>query len=410
MTAMIAAKLAEPIVPVAFETDVFDSFDDPRLGRAEWDDFVADIGADLYVSYDWCRLWWKHYGRGRLRIYCFRHGNRIVGLAPMFVETIWLGPLAVRVAKRVGADAASTIFALPIAPEFAAEAYRHLIEDLITCRRCHALSFGPLPASDPTFASLRAVCQDLAPSIAVVRDKAIGVRTVFRLPHDFNAYLKGLSAGWRQNYRRRLKLLAAKYKPESGLVQADDAPSEFEVFLAQHRAQWEALGKLGHFRDWPGAEAFNRELVAELSRLGRLRLHRISSEGRPLAYQYTFAFAGTCYARLPARALDSDLHQIGIGVVGLVQLIELMIGEGVRRIELGSGHYDYKQKMGAEEEDVYSFVVASSRPGPSRRLQFFLKAADLLDLAYYRAWFLRLAPKLPLLRRPLWRLWIRTRL
>ena len=33
-----------------------------------------------------------------------------------------------------------------------------------------------------------------------------------------------------------------------------------------HASQWAAEGKLGHFGDWPHSEAFNTDLVNELSR------------------------------------------------------------------------------------------------------------------------------------------------
>jgi len=48
----------------------------------------------------------KHYGRGReLRLFVGRdQAGAVVGLLPMFVETLWLGPLRLRWAKIVGCD------------------------------------------------------------------------------------------------------------------------------------------------------------------------------------------------------------------------------------------------------------------------------------------------------------------
>ncbi len=44
------------------------------------------------------------------------------------------------------------------------------------------------------------------------------------------------------------------------------------------------------------------------------------------------------------------------------------------------------------------------------RASLFASLSRLLHLCYYRIWFSRLAPRLPFKRRPLWKLWIRTRL
>ena len=36
---------------------VYGSFDDAGISREEWDQFVSDTDGDLYVTYDWCRIW-----------------------------------------------------------------------------------------------------------------------------------------------------------------------------------------------------------------------------------------------------------------------------------------------------------------------------------------------------------------
>jgi hypothetical protein len=75
----VAAKLEGPVV-----TTVFDTFDAANISRKEWDDVVIDTGGDIYSSYDWSRIWWRHYGKKRdLRLFVFRQQDRLIGLAPM---------------------------------------------------------------------------------------------------------------------------------------------------------------------------------------------------------------------------------------------------------------------------------------------------------------------------------------
>jgi len=56
--------------------------------------------------------------------------------------------------------------------------------------------------------------------------------------------------------------------------------------------------------------------------------------------------------------------------------------------------------------------VVVSRDSASARWKaaLLLRWADFLHLAYYRAWFLKVARRLGLGGRPLWGPWIRTRL
>jgi CelD/BcsL family acetyltransferase involved in cellulose biosynthesis len=389
---------------------VSQSFESASVGREEWDQFVRDVGGELYVTFDWCRIWWRHYGQQRsLRLYTFREGSRLVGLAPMFIERVRLGPVSLKIAKRVGADFAMTVFALPLAADYVEIAYGELITRLIEGENCDAIWFGFMPGNDPTIGGLRQACRSLKELMIVARDAPAGPHTLFRLPDSFEAYLAGLDSRQRQNFQRRFKLLKKSYKVESDTVQySSEAEGAFADFKALHDNQWKAQGKLGHFGDWPGSELFNKELVSALSQLGRLRVVRLIADQRVLSYQYTFIFGDCCYWRLTARGAEREWDRFGLGILGLVHLIEAMTKEGVRRIEAGIGHYDYKLQFGGEEFETRSIVVVT--PGAALRTRIFLKLSEYFHFAYYRVWYLRLAPRLGLMRWPLWPSWIRCRL
>jgi hypothetical protein len=53
--------------------------------------------------------------------------------------------------------------------------------------------------------------------------------------------------------------------------------------------------------------------------------------------------------------------------------------------------------------------VARDGLASSTRARATLALGDLLNLAYYKVWFQRVAPRLPLKRGPLWRSWVRRR-
>jgi CelD/BcsL family acetyltransferase involved in cellulose biosynthesis len=388
-----------------------DSFAGAGVSREEWDQLVRDVGADLYVTYDWCRIWWRHYGGDRhLRLYIFRTGSRLVGLAPMFIERIRIGPVSLRIAKRVGADFALTIFALPLAAEYVEAAYRELMKRLIDGGNCDAVWFGFMPGTDPTLSGLREVCYSLQNLVTVARDAPAGPHTLFHLPGGFDAYLASLNKRQRQNYRRDVNFLNKNFEVGRDIVKdSERAETIFAQFKIMHDNQWRAEGKLGHFGDWPYSESFNTDLVQELSRLGRFRMVHLLADQKIVSSQYAFVFGDCCYWRLPARAVEGNLERFGLGRLGLMALIEAMILEGVRRLEAGVGHYDYKVQLGGEEQQIRTLLVVSRRRGVALRAYIFLKLADLLHLIYYRFWRLRVASRLPLPIGPLWRIWIRCR-
>jgi CelD/BcsL family acetyltransferase involved in cellulose biosynthesis len=394
-----------------FTVDVSNSFEAANVTREEWDEFVLSVGGDLYVSYDWCRIWWRHYGRNRrLRLYIFRNGPRLVGLAPMFVERVRLGPIITKMAKRVGSDFALTIFALPLAADHVEIAYKQLLTRLVQDEKCDSVSLSFMPGNDPTLIGLRRGCESLGGVVTIVRDEPSGPHTLFHLPDTLEEYLSKLDRRQRQNYRRQLKQLKETFRVEGNVVtEASQARSAFDGFKTLHEHQWREEGKPGHFGDWPRSAAFNTDLVDELSRLGRFRMVQLLADQRVIAYQYAFVFGDRCCWRLPARAPEKELDRFGLGVLGMVQMFEAMISEGIRQIEAGVGHYDYKMRFGGEELQIRSFFVAASRPGAALRSHLFLRFSNFFHLVYYRIWRLRVVSRLGLPGRYLSQTWIRSR-
>jgi len=124
-----------------------------------------------------------------------------------------------------------------------------------------------------------------------------------------------------------------------------------------------------------------------------------------VAFHYCLVFGDCCYMRLPARVTGPEWARFGIGILSLVLPIEMVIAEGIRRLDSGRGHYAYKLHFGGKELEYQSVFVATK--SATVRARFFLRLSDLLHLVYYRIWFLRLAPRMKRFNRPLWRKWIR---
>ena len=88
--------------------------------RETWDEAVIRLGGSIYMSYDWCRIWWNIYGVGKaLRLYWFEVGGSIVGLVPIYIQDLGWGPFALRVARLVGANIPPKVFEPPFHPEWA---------------------------------------------------------------------------------------------------------------------------------------------------------------------------------------------------------------------------------------------------------------------------------------------------
>ena len=39
------------------------SFDELQRLREPWDRLALKAGSEIFLTYDWCRIWWKYYGK-----------------------------------------------------------------------------------------------------------------------------------------------------------------------------------------------------------------------------------------------------------------------------------------------------------------------------------------------------------
>lgn len=389
---------------------VLRSFEDAEAFRAAWNELVLKSGADVYQTFEWCRAWWNHYGKRRsAHLLLFSSGENLVGIVPAFTETLWLGPARIRAAKLMGSDFSLQFCNLPVLPEVLDETVSHALRYFLGEQRCDVFVTGPL--SGPSARVDEILAAGRAETNLVETAEALGnsISTRFDLPDEHAQYLELIGSRQRGNYNRSVKQLEKNHKVLTDTVSdADDVLREFDNFQVLHEAQWSAEGKLGHFGDWPRAAEFNRELVKELGKQDIVRFFRIHADGVVASSQFCFVFGGTNYWRLPGRECRAEWEKLSLGKMGLIQMIEASMSEGVRAIEGGRGHYDYKLQLGGKEWPLRTIQFTRKGFGVSIRVRLFMALAKLLNIAYYKILFVRLAPRFPVLKGSLWPVWIRS--
>ncbi len=409
---MTIRAAAPSIADERLSSQVLDSFADAEPLRSGWDELVLRAGADVYQTFDWCRLWWRHYGAGRqLQLLLYFRGEELVGLVPAFIETLWLGPIRVRAAKLVGTDFTLNLCNLPVLANVLSLVVSHSIRHFFGKHHCDVVLFGPL--SGPTarldelvMASENEKESGIAESVQTLGNSC---NTYFQMPDTFAQYLKDIGKQQRGNFNRGVTQFCGAHKVSFDVVsEGDKVNSEFEGFCRLHASQWGAEGKLGHFGDWPNAQSFNRDLICTLGKKGMVRFHRILANDHVVSSQYTFAYGGTNYWRLPARVSGPEWDRFSLGRIGLLKMIESSMSEGQQTIEAGRGHYTYKVQLGGREWPLRTIQMVRRGRGVSARVRMFRALALLLDVAYYKVVCARVAPRLPAFRRPLWPIWIRS--
>jgi CelD/BcsL family acetyltransferase involved in cellulose biosynthesis len=394
----------------ALECHIASSFDEVAEHRDEWDALTKSVDADIYMTFDWCRVWWEYYGEGRkLLLFLFRSRGTLVGIVPVFTERVRLGPVSLRLAKLVGSDHAMTMCDPPVTLDAATSAFAMVIERMMKSEGVDAVVIGPLSGTKWNGFRWEQIAQGSA--FAMRTDRRHVCHTVFHLLPTMAEYWESLAAGDARKLRRRIRLLEEKGTLNTrSVTEPDDCVEMFEKFRQMHERQWQSEGKLGHFGDWPKGLEFNRALVKSLGELGRVLMTEVRVGDEPVAYHYCFRFGTREFWRLPARLVGKDWDRIGLGNVALLKKIEIAIGNGTSYAEDGFGHYDYKLAVGGKEYPTRSILFFVNKPGTRCRVRVFSNLSRVLHFVYYRVWFLKVAPNMPFRRGPLAKIWIRSRL
>jgi CelD/BcsL family acetyltransferase involved in cellulose biosynthesis len=289
------------------------SFENLQNIHKEWDIFVKKNRSNIHISYDWCKLWWDHCGKNyKLRVYVFSFDSEIIGIIPICIDYINFCLVSFNIAKIIGAEISASVHAS------------------------------------------------------------------FRLPETFEEYLDGFSKKEKKNCRKyELGYLKKRFNAEvDTIIRNNDLKKEFNNFIKIHTQQWRNLGRPGYFGAWPNSEEQNLSLINAFGKSGNLRLIKILADDSEILYEYAFKFGDKYFWKLPARKIGKDWDKYSLGKIGIVTMIYIAIKEGIRIIEGGVGHYNYKIRLGASEEFISTYKITAR--GIKSRI-----ASIVLDYIFY---------------------------
>lgn len=335
-------------VPISFEigTDEtrFDSL------RESWEELEQASGSrSLFMSWQWQRLWWEHYGTARaLRLFTARDDSgRLVGVMPMYLESGRLGPFPIRRLRNVGTggDTAPDDLDPLLHPDFADAVARGFAREILNLR-------GQWD---------EAVCSDLDPegpfalafTKAADTKRAILLRSAARsivcadLPSRWDDYLEQLGAHRRKGLRRKLRKFESEEQAavvwHRGATQVDEA---FDRLAGLHRLRWQTRSGSHAFAS-DRYLSFHRRLMHWLDEQGALRLLELRARGQGFAMRYGYRWRDTFYDL--QTGFDPAFADLSPGELGLALAVEHAIGEGCARFDLLRGDYEHKRGLFKQE-------------------------------------------------------------
>lgn len=389
----------------------FATFDGTEHLQEEWDAFMESIGAEVFLSYDWCRIWWKCYGQGReLRVFLFRSAGRLAGIMPMFIEEIRCWPLKVKVARIVASHAMPTTVRVPIRQSVLGVVIKALATDLFSQCSVDLVHLGPISGDYADFGNLVESCGVYADETACRMDSFAGDAQIYYcLEPTWEKQLSWLSRQERKRMRRSYEEIQSTGLPFTvSYADARSLADVFAAFVEMHQAKWQKAGNAGHFVDWPCAREFHEENAAVQLGRGRLRLLELRINDKPIGYKFAFRFGQGMCAFLDARSESGMPGRVQFSHLAFSEQIQRAIGEGVKWVDCMRGYYEHKLALAGKLETIRSIILHRGGPVISFKVFVLRKAAFFYDGFYYKLFRGRIAPWLRLRPKPLRNWWLVT--
>ncbi len=391
------------------QVEIYDNFETLCTFQPEWDAFMESVDAEIFLSFDWCRIWWKFYGKKRrLAIFVFREENSICAILPLFLEAIWLGPISARVIRIVGADYMPVTVSVPIKRDFTDLVVKMLLKEIEPRWRWDMFYLGALCGKYPLVDQLVHAFKSSLGTSYRFEVKSNDVQTYFQVAKDWDHQVAGLAKNQRTNVRRTYREISGNnISVSSRLASKEEYSQMFNNFVQMHQDHWQQIGKPGHFGAWPASADFHREVGGIQLGLNRLRLIEIKFDDQVVGYEYLYKFNSTYYWFLNARAERRINARIDYKWIAFHKKIENALKDSVSSIDGMRGRYDYKLLMGGKYVPIRNLFIYSKTLPTATRITLFRLLAWLLDVCYSKLWHARIAPRLGVERKVFWDNWIR---
>ncbi|HEX6983582.1 MAG TPA: GNAT family N-acetyltransferase [Balneolaceae bacterium] len=361
-------------------TEMFDGISE------EWRN-VAEISSTyIFQTYEWNRIWWKHFGDGQqLNILLFYQDDLLLGIAPLFLDKVtFMGLKMYSCLRFIGSTVSqpegedlkgllpySDYLDLIIRPGYERQVNRKFMEYLAN----NELDFNEVVLDEiPENSSLR---NYLMPDLEE-QDKDYLVQQssacpVIELGRSWDEHLADMSKSSRYKTRRFIKQAE---KPGYKIFEIKEAPDKagiekaYEKLVKLHQKRWKDLGYPGIF-DEKRMYNFLKEITLEFFDHGWAQCklaHSIEENGKCIAVDLLFKYKRREY--LVQRALDSDSPSAehGPGNVLLYVMLRDAAEKGIEEFDLlrGTESYKFRSANSLLKNDTVTF----KNPGKKLALNF----------------------------------------
>jgi len=353
-----AGEKAEGEKPVALSLNVVTQPTEFLLLRTEWNELVTTSQATVFQTFDWQWFWWKHYGKElQLYIITLRHTQKLVGIAPFFLQTTKVFGIPLRhIMRMIGCGIASKEnYGLPaeygpsdyldviVRPGYEVNVAKSFLDFLRRqSTKCNEARFENVPHEGTFFQYFLPVLSAEGLKVSTTRNEFAPYISIPASPDDF---LQRLSPGMRHHIRQSVSQF--KHHPPFSIAAVTSQAVLHNLLLDLaylHQVRWNSLGYAGLFSDQRFLD-FQKDVAQKFYEHGVLWFKVVRMGGIQTAARMGFNFKGKMYDYLSGFDESFPEGRKRPSLALLMEMIEDAIIFKCSAIDLLRGTEQYKMKL-----------------------------------------------------------------
>jgi CelD/BcsL family acetyltransferase involved in cellulose biosynthesis len=308
---------------------------------AEWDD-LALSSHNIFATREWLGTWQRYEPppNGAVTLVSRRADGALAGLLPLSVHRRFP-----RVLRSMGP------WPPPDGPLICVEedetwVVRDLAEQLATRGGWDILEMDAVPTDLPWTEILGGVTFERAPS------RVIDLRGL-----TWKELLALASRNSRRDIRRRERRLHERYSVQFRMTDCQSLHADVDLFLRLHWARWDQRVNLLT----PDRRSFIHDFAHQAYARGWLALWVMELDGRPVAADLNFRFAGREVALLSGR--DPAFRADYVGLALMFHTIRQAADDGVAEFHLLRGGDPFKARLPHRDRPIAHIALSRNLPG-----------------------------------------------
>jgi CelD/BcsL family acetyltransferase involved in cellulose biosynthesis len=320
----------------------------------DWERLHSEAGvASVFNSWMWQYAWSDIYGHGQaLRILVASRGNAIVGILPLYIQTVAMLGLPVRRLRVIGSGGDTNPDDLGPFFERGCEtaAATALARAVLTMKGVDVIELSDIHSRSPMPLAMKLEAERMQLECTLGQSEKIAY---LELPQDWKTYLASVS-GHRRWHILSLRRKLADAHPTRFFVWQDAANLDcaLDKLAELHRKRWGAASK--SFAS-PEYMALHRAAMKECLERDWLRLYCLEIGGEIAAMLYCYRFRKHIF--MVQAGFDPAYAKLSIGNVLLGHALEHAIGEGNAVFDFLRGEHTYKQLLATGCRETVSVIA-----------------------------------------------------